>query len=1097
MMLASLLTITTAIPMGTAEAQVTTAITPSGLGTRVAVPKPSAEGLVHEITGGTRVETNLYHGLGRLDLAAGEIANFLNDSGLATSNIFGRVTGGQPSLIFGTLRTTDFPGANLYLMNPAGVLFGSTAVIDLGAITTAPGTRQGGSFFATTADYIRLADGAQFHANPAEPRTSFSASPAAAFGFLVADPAAISIQGTTIQVAETQSLSIVGGNRGFSAESGETTPAGVTLVGATLTAPAGRIQLASVASAGEVLIDTWATGPNVDNVSFTTLGTIKISDSSQVDASGDGGGTITARARDLMMDRAILLADSTGDQPGAPVAIQVNLDGALDLKNGSEMSAGASGVGRSGDVLIAAKTVEVTGGSVIQTLTRGFTAGEQQGNISVTATESVLISGADDNGRSSAIQSLGDAESSTFGGSLTIQTPSLTLHDRGLVYTNSGAFFNEGRAGDIALNVGTLTITQGGAVRSDGGETATSGSIAITATDTVSLAGEITNAEKSRIEVTNLGFGGTGSIAVRTGNLSLGNGARILSDTTFSPTVPNGPAITLNVQNALTVSGRSDIGIRTSLSDIGGLEITARDVTLSDRAIIFTDASSAANGAPIGMTAANLTATGGSRITSGSVGIGNGGDITISLSGALQLRGQVTDQFGQTFSSGLNSSTFAGFQDPALVGNAGHITVNAGSVEVSDNARIDSRSQGFALGNAGNISISSPTILINGGSIATSTEFGGNAGTIMLNTGSLAVSSSGQINSGSVKRTQLFFEGEDVPAPTGAAGTITVKGLASPAQSVLIDGSGSGVFTDTQGTGAGGAIRVETNTLTMQNGGTLSASTSGTDPAAIGGDIRLSVPQSLTMTDQALITTTSSGPANAGSIIMEDPRPANITMTNSAIIANATAAGTQASGGNITLLATNMIRLTDSQINTSVQGGTETVGGKITIDPQFVILQNSQILATAVQGQGGIIQITAGTFLADPSSSVSASSQLGINGTVDIRATVQNLSGALVPLPENLLAGTALVAQRCAARLAEGQISSFVLAGREGLPAEPDGHLGSPLEPRSTGSSGSVAAVPIPTAAAPLVLLAAGPGFGPRLFESPIRAEDFMGACRR
>ena len=313
---------------------------------------------------------------------------------------------------------------------------------------------------------------------------------------------------------------------------------------------------------------------------------------------------------------------------------------------------------------------------------------------------------------------------------------------------------------------------------------------------------------------------------------------------------------------------------------------------------------------------------------------------------------------------------------------------------------------------------------------------------------------------------------------------------------VSIDGAGSGLFTDTQGTGAGGNIRVETNNLTMQNGGTLSAKTSGTDPEAVGGDITLSIPQTLTMTNGAVITATSSGPANAGSIIMENPKPATITMTNSAIIADATATGTQASGGNITLLATDTIRLLNSQINSSVRGGVGTVGGNIFIDPQFVILQNSQIVATAVQGQGGNIKIRAGTFLADPSSSVSASSQLGINGTVDIRATVQNLSGALVVLQQDFLAGGSLIAQRCVARPTDGQASSFILAGREGIPVEPDGSLASPLEPQAP-LGGSPLVMPSRPPAAPAILLAAGPGFGSRPADRPIQAEDFAGACRR
>ena len=63
----------------------------------------------------------------------------------------------------------------------------------------------------------------------------------------------------------------------------------------------------------------------------------------------------------------------------------------------------------------------------------------------------------------------------------------------------------------------------------------------------------------------------------------------------------------------------------------------------------------------------------------------------------------------------------------------------------------------------------------------------------------------------------------------GAAGQITVQGLASPAQSVLIDGDGSGISTDTHGTGAGGNISVNSNSVTLQDGGNLSAVTSGSD----------------------------------------------------------------------------------------------------------------------------------------------------------------------------------------------------------------------------------------------------------------------------
>jgi hypothetical protein len=72
---------------------------------------------------------------------------------------------------------------------------------------------------------------------------------------------------------------------------------------------------------------------------------------------------------------------------------------------------------------------------------------------------------------------------------------------------------------------------------------------------------------------------------------------------------------------------------------------------------------------------------------------------------------------------------------------------------------------------------------------------------------------------------------------------------------------------------------------------------------------------------------------------------------------------------------------------------------------------------------------------------VSASSTLGIDGQVDIRAPVTNLSGVVSPLPSGFAPSTTLLYDRCAARLQEGRVSSFVKRGRAGVPAAPGGVL--------------------------------------------------------
>src|SRR5690349_6755108 len=64
---------------------------------------------------------NLFHSFSQLDLTQGQTASFSGPSSI--QNVLARVTGGAASSIDGTLQCT-IPGANFYLINPAGVMFG-------------------------------------------------------------------------------------------------------------------------------------------------------------------------------------------------------------------------------------------------------------------------------------------------------------------------------------------------------------------------------------------------------------------------------------------------------------------------------------------------------------------------------------------------------------------------------------------------------------------------------------------------------------------------------------------------------------------------------------------------------------------------------------------------------------------------------------------------------------------------------------------------------------------------------------------------------------------------------------------------------------
>ena len=126
-------------PFGVAHAAAPPPITSSGLNTVISPPTQLPPGQTsYSITGGTRPGggTNVFHSFGNFSVPNNNIANFLNESGASTSNILGRVTGGNPSNIFGTIQTTGFGNANLFLMNPAGFLFGPNATVNVGGMVT-------------------------------------------------------------------------------------------------------------------------------------------------------------------------------------------------------------------------------------------------------------------------------------------------------------------------------------------------------------------------------------------------------------------------------------------------------------------------------------------------------------------------------------------------------------------------------------------------------------------------------------------------------------------------------------------------------------------------------------------------------------------------------------------------------------------------------------------------------------------------------------------------------------------------------------------------------------------------------------------------
>jgi len=299
-------------------------ITDGSLGTRIELP-----GLDYKIGAelGQQHGGNLFHSFETFNLNANESATFSAGVDSGIQNVFSRVTGENPSQIDGLIRSTIL-NADMYFLNPYGIMFGPNARLNVQ-----------GSFYASTANYLRLGNGGRFDAlNPND--SLLTVAPVEAFGFLEQSEK-IEIQDSLLETPVGKTLSLIGGN--------------ISIEDGVLSAKSGRINLASVASAGEVILT-----PDALQVTAIEKGKIEIVQSSASkwklnnetpegiiskpfgnldvsDVQGIGGGQIFIRSGQLFLDNALILADITGDMSSH---INVEVDGDIKLTRGAKISIG-------------------------------------------------------------------------------------------------------------------------------------------------------------------------------------------------------------------------------------------------------------------------------------------------------------------------------------------------------------------------------------------------------------------------------------------------------------------------------------------------------------------------------------------------------------------------------------------------------------------------------------------------------------------------------------------------------------------------------------------------------------------------------------
>lgn len=614
---------------------------------------------------GRRAGNNLFHSFQAFRIGSGETALFSTTTP-TIANVIGRVTGGEVSTIDGTIRLQAAAGAPaLFLVNPAGVVFGAGAVIDVP-----------GAFHVSTADSVRFPDGA-FHADPARSST-FSAAPPEAFGFLGAQRGAVVLHGAQLS----------GGNAPLSVVAGD-----ITLQdGASVRTQGGGLSLVAVGSQPAQVPLVGEPGP--------LQGTVKIEGGSALlteTLDGAAAGAIRVAAgrvevkglADAQDYNVEILSNAQG--AGAGGALLVRADEMLSLTGGAAIRSRAGGEGAGGQVQVSAGSLQVDAqGDFFTGIGSAALGGGAAGPVGIRIAGDARLAGSyafiDSSAYEGAVGTVqlsarhllledGAKLASTAwgrqGATLAIAADNLTL--------SGGRIDSRGNGGAIDIEVkDTVRVAQGGKISSssngplrmqarqvllDNGtvainnfsEAADADGLALTASGLV----EMRNG--SLIEVYNAGTGAGGPLALSAGRLVM-DGSSIVARVADGALGTSGDIRMSVAQDAELRNGSL---VSTSIRSANGNQNTAGDIVL--RATDLTIRESVIE-----------SVSGADQNAGRRIGAGN---ITLDVDGRLL----VTNEVGVDFAGIRTWQKLRTFQPTP----GGGIVVRAGRLDIEGNEAID------------------------------------------------------------------------------------------------------------------------------------------------------------------------------------------------------------------------------------------------------------------------------------------------------------------------------------------------------------------------------------------------------------------------
>ncbi len=827
-----------------------------------------------QIDGGATRGTNLFHSFSQFSVPTGGSAYFNNT--LNIQNIMTRVTGGSVSNIDGLIRANGT--ANLFLINPNGIIFGPNAKLNIN-----------GSFMGSTASSILFADGTEFSATDTQTTPLLTVN--VPIGLQLGNnPAPVRVHRSNLEVKPNQNLVLVGGE--------------VSLDQGKLAAPGGRIELGGLSVAGKVGLNDNGSLNFPNNV---TLSDVSLTNGASMNVRAGGGGFITINARNLAVSGGSKLIagieKNLGLSPTQAGDVKINASNTVSLDGSKvENPVDNNALGNAGNIEITTGSLFLSNDAKLSSETRGQ---GNAGNVRIHASDTVSLNGSE------------------------VETE-----------VEAGA---EGNAGNIEITTNSLSLVNGAVLKTSTEGTGNAGRVIIRASDRISL-------DRSKIlsmVETEKAVGDSGGIDITTRELSLSNEAQLIADTQGTG---NAGKVIIRASDTIFLADESIISSivdEDAVGNSGGINITTGTISLINNA--------------------GLTAT--------TKGTGNAGSVILNAIGSISLVG---DSF-------INSKV-----EKTASGNSGGIDITAGEFSLSDSTLNASTQQ---RGNAGQIIIrASDTIFFDKSLVTSRVENNavGNSGGIDITTASLAL-----VNNAGLTATT---DGK------GEAGSIIIR--ASNIIS-LRDGSFVNSRVADRGVGNSGGIYITTDLLSVTNNSELNVS--------------------------------SFGQGNPGNLVIKAD---SIQLENQGKL---TAQTKESEGGNIVLQVEDILLLRDKSL-ISAQASGDALGGNIDIDAGFVIAlpnQNNDIIASAQRGNGGNINITTEAIVGleersstprNSTNDIDASSEFGLNGNVSINTPDVDPSQGLVNLPVEPI--NVEVAQDCQARGKQASIG-FFNTGRGGLAPNP------------------------------------------------------------